>query len=581
MRAGLSGGADYLDMVIPALRNWAAAQEAQDAPREARTDDLAFIRAVMVDEESRAVVVDDFTRLFVSAFGDCFRARRHFSFSAPPGLGKSSLARMLTLRRIGQSPHLRSVVISADERDAQNSVSLCRQVVVSPQFRGVFPDVETDTERSMDSRGWKQGEWYLRTPGQRKDPTMQGVSSMPRRESMRVDMLLADDIVTEATHYGEMHERIVSAFFKTWVEGRLSNGGWCCYLQNVRGRNDLLHRLRTAPKFCSVWVGVNEAVNGMTVRAWNPPPDMEVVAHPERFGLTVREPALDEPRAVFEADMTLPARQGWTREQLLLIEAGAFMSLYRQRGHAPEDLMFPSWSKMKREPMTVARMLDIGESGGLPTMRAEDGFRFRISAGLDISGQTRRGMAFASVARDSLGRVVPMELWCRRCSLHETVVFIDESWNRGLRFEQLVVESNGVQSTIREAIRDLAKERRLEWADRVVSFVTGANKWDVQLGLPALDVWMQTETLVWPGLESSRGMAHCATWRSLEGHFQELTRDATRNTTPDELMAFWFATDGLRRLGMPGVRVAPSTGRLILGSGGVDANYVGGQIGAF
>ena len=108
---------------------------------------------------------------------------------------------------------------------------------------------------------------------------MQAIAAIPKGEAVRVDILLADDIVTESTCEGAVHERIVKAFHSTWIEGRLSNGGWCIYQQNVRRKGDLAHQLRTSPKFTSVWIALDSSCEALTVRVWNPPPRHGRSAH--------------------------------------------------------------------------------------------------------------------------------------------------------------------------------------------------------------------------------------------------------------------------------------------------------------
>lgn len=540
-----------------------------DAER-ARESALDYLQYLMTDDVGKPIVVDSFTRIFTQVWEDCLSQNKHLSLTAPPGLGKSSLARMLMLYSIGKANHLRTCVISADKSDASNAVNLCRSIVLSSGFRKVFPGIEPDIERSMDAKGWKMGEWSLKTKlGQRKDPTMRAWAAQPKGEAIRVDMLLADDVVTQKTFEGAVHERIVSAFHSTWIEGRLSNGGWCCYLQNVRGHNDLLHRLKQSPKFTSVWIGVTEDATQFFVKVWNPPRKFAIIDKAEEFGITPVETVdVENTPADFMGTFAFPERPEWTKERLDAIERRAYLTMYRLKGLDPTGLLIPAWHQRTQIDSTAAGLIGVQEIDGLPLLGDLDRHRLILSAGFDIAGQHRRGMAFWILAKDRNGDIFPLEFWQIKGGLEEVISRIDAAWNRGLRFSVLQVESNGVQTTIIDAIRALARRQSFDWQGRIVPFQTGSNKYDVQLGLPALDVEFQTGAIKWPSRMSQLGQrrdenatqrAIGEAWTLFETGIAHLTRDASKLTTPDGLMAFWFAHDGLRRSGFTSGDLRPKT----------------------
>lgn len=535
---------------------------------KARDNMLDYLQFVMTDDTGQPIKVDGFTRIFAQVWEDCISQKRHLSCTAPPGLGKSSLARMLMLNAIGKANHLRTCIISADKSDAANAVNLCRGIVLSHGFKEVFPQVEPDVERSMDAKGWKMGEWSLKTRGQRKDPTMRAWAARPQGEAIRVDLLLADDVVTQKNFEGKVHERLVDSFFKTWIEGRLSNGGWCCYLQNVRGNGDLLHRLKSASKFCSVWIGVTEDATKFFVKVWNPPHKFRIVSHPEEFGITPVDPELEQNPADFQGEFAFPDRPEWTKENLLEKDQASYNTMYRLKGLDPEGLLLPHWHTRERVDTTAAGLLGLQEINGLAVLGDMDRHRLLLSAGLDLSGAHRRGMAFWICAMDRAGNKYPLEHWVIKAGLEEVVSRIDEAWKRGLRFSVLNVENNGVQSTIMNVIKSLARLSQFEWQGRIVPFQTGSNKYDIQLGLPALDVEFQTGTYKWPDRMAQLGHRHGEShamkevgehWVLFETSVAHLTRDASRLTTPDGLMAFWFADDGFRRTGFNAKDTRPRT----------------------
>ena len=101
---------------------------------------------------------------------------------------------------------------------------------------------------------------------------------------------------------------------------------------------------------------------------------------------------------------------------------------------------------------------------------------------------------------------------------------INESWERGIHFAALYVETNGVQDVIKDAIREQAGADGYEWQDLVLPFTTGNNKWDSDLGVAALDVDFEQGTVVWPFAESTRTeWAHHAVWSAFETDVASLT----------------------------------------------------------
>jgi len=553
--AGCKSAQDILRSVLASDVLKAEASRFGVGVQEARSDPLNFLRYTTVDETNTPIKIDTFTRIFCEAWHACFKQGRHLSFTAPPGLGKSTLARMLILRHIGRNPVMRTVIISADEAEAKNAVSLCREIVLSNPYREVYPEVQPDISRTDAKRGWVKNEWYLVTSGQRKDPTMRSSSATPTAESKRVDLLLADDIVTEQNSEGVRHASVCNAFFKTWIEGRCKPAGWACYLQNIRNTTDLLHRLRHSPKFCSVWVTVTPSRERMCVRVWNPPHKLHFMEFPERYGLEVGE-ADDgtENPPVFYAEFALPDRQGWDTVSLSQIEPAAFRTLYLGRGNDPADLLFPSWSKRVTFNGTAEQALECGSMAGLPEFNHTHRLRYRMCGGVDISSSKRRGMAFFLLAVDSTGTIRPVEHWCIAGSVHSLVSGLNAAWARGLYWDVLYVENNGVQDVILDVVRVMAEREQIEWAGTILPYHTGKNKWDATLGLPSLDVDFANQKVVWPLQECRKQMAHARDWMEFETQMSILTKETTRESTPDGLMAYWFARSGLRNMIRPGRR---------------------------
>jgi hypothetical protein len=478
-------------------------------------------------------------------------------------LGKSSLARWLFLREIGRNPRLRTVVISADSTDASNSVSLCRQILLSPAYQQTFPEVKPDYERSMDARGWKMGEWFLRAAGQRKDPTMAAKACIPKGESMRVDLLLADDVMTRRTSEEPFRSQLTDSFFKTWIDGRLSNGGWCIYLQNVWNDQDLGHRLREHPGFCSLWIGINDSLDGLFVKVWHPPEGLRIAEQPQDFGLAPDAPDDTPPACQLRFTAKLPAhRVGLTPEALHQREPSSLVQLYQLRATKPSDLMLPSWDRRVSLPLTAPELLGVKEDRrGLPVMTYSDRMRFSLAAGLDLSSTKRKGSALWVLAKDAKGVIFPAEVHVGAWTVAEIVALFRDLEQRGIMPTIIYVENNGIQDLIVKALSSFAdKGEGDEWAKRVEPFVTGRNKSDPQVGLPALEADISQGVIHWPSLEATRDTLHARDWSAFDRVALTLPRHLLPQMTPDTIMGFWFARRALDRLGAPGRGIPPETG---------------------
>jgi hypothetical protein len=77
----------------------------------------------------------------------------------------------------------------------------------------------------------------------------------------------------------------------------------------------------------------------------------------------------------------------------------------------------------------------------------------------------------------------------------------------------------------------------LSWRYKVRAFVTGSNKWDPHLGLPAFDV----------KLGSCYTIPTMPEWAAFERSIATLNRETAKSKTPDILMASWFMDTGLDR----------------------------------
>lgn len=514
-----------------------------------------YLEAVARDEKGNRFALDTYSKVFVATLLVAEEEKMHVAHVSPPGLGKSTIARHYLLWRIGFDNQLRTVVISGDESSSTDAVSLCRQIVLTDSFKAIFPNAIPDYDRVTKEdqirgvRGWAKSSWFLQCVGQRKDPTMSAVAMIPHREDMRVDLLLADDIVTETIAASATESaKATRTFFNTWIEGRLSNSGArCIYLQNLRRKDDLAHIVRKDARFISLWVGVNPECDSMFVRIWNAPD--RLVSLLDRIAALTRVDASSG--ATAEWQFPLPIRgENWTQAGLLARNPNALRQLYKLVADSPDDMMFSSWASRKVLDGNAASVAGLQpDMLGFPTDKPIVRFQsLQVSAGLDLSSQGRDGCVLVILARLTDGTVMPLYTSRGKWNVARIVEELNAVWNMGLRWSILNVENNGVQDQIIEAIKLIGKDRACPWVYTVVPFATGRNKVDPTLGLPGIDVALQTGGIVWPGGESINGMRK-REWLRLESEFQDCPKYMQSGQTPDGVMAFWFAWRGLDRAG--------------------------------
>lgn len=503
-----------------------AAERAKAESARAREDFAAFVERVGCDNRGQRLQLDTFARIMVALLDGARREGRWLNVKTPPGLGKSVFARLFLAWLVGHDPTLTVGLIAGDDKAAEDGCGLCREIVLTSEYRGVFPNAIPDVERSRvkgkasDARGWRRDGWFLTAAGQRKDPTMGAYASVPKREDLSLNVLFADDLITERTANSVAEsERIEKAWWNTWVEGRLRPGGFAIYLQNHRLDGDLGDKIRKDRRFVSAYAGVTES-SRMFLRVWNP-----LARWPAIPGLEQVEPADD---ADVEWEFDLPSgRLGWNATELALKNRRAFDQLYRLRGAAPEDLMFPSWEKRR-------------------TVRSVDGFiAGRLDAtwvaGVDISGTGRAGNAVTLCARrggPDGGIVIGASERFRR--LEEAMEWLNRQWENGIRFQAVMVESNGVQVQVLDLLRTLAKGREWEWQRKMEPTLTGREKMDAS-GLPILETMLSRGEIVTAEDAECRGL-----WSDMATLRIETCRRAGK--TPDSVMSLWFAVRKLDRM---------------------------------
>jgi hypothetical protein len=502
------------------------------------------------DERGRMLPDSQYQRILLSTMEYCYKrpTKLHLAHMAPPGLGKSVLTRGFVCHSIGNNPSLKTAVISAELKIAARAVTRCRDIVGRRRFRLIFPDVIPDKTRNRNtpqkqydyeddessSMGWKVNEWYLRVPGsQSVDPTMSADAAIPTGEARRPDILIADDIMSRTVCGSTaIMENQIGAFHETWLNGRLSNNGWCVVTHNCWRSDDLLHQLRSDPRFLSLWVGVNDDNDRLFVRIWNAKSDMPLVEEPGLFDAQEVEP---EDGADIEFEIPFPEnRLEWSPEFIINRAKAApaiHRMLFKLQATSSDKMMLPHWSARKQPVEFPAQLIGCPETlDHIPILNPVLANRWLIIGGLDWSSRKRRGKALTFLAKDLESHVI-IPIFHSRVKtspdqpgrMQIVASSLTTVWNCGLHWVLLNAEDNAVQDELNDSLISLGVGE--EWTHTIQNFTTGK---------------LQMGQIVWPS-----GMARFnPDWAQLEREMQNLPREIKTGETPDGPMSFWFALCG-------------------------------------
>jgi hypothetical protein len=544
--------------ILKGLTEIVASRESGVSVDEARKSPTGFLSYVLQDQNGKPLYADDVTHLFADAFGHCYTAKKHLSVITMPGFGKTTLALGLVAREIGRNPKLRTVVVSADMDDSVNMVSLARAIVLQPTFKEVYPAVIPDVERSTDGRGWLKGSWFLRSTGMRKDPTMSAVAAVPKREAIRVDIGIFDDLITEKIansggHIGEgTAASIEKSFYNTWIEGRLRPSGWALYMQNVRRRDDLGHKLRSDPRFVSMWIGLTADHERLFVHLWNPTPDFPLLNNPEKYNaVSVPVAEISESAPHYRFELPLPQREGWEPDTLRAINPAAKRKLYFHRPDSSEDLLFPNWDNRIIHNATVPELFGVPvDDEGFPIFDNLGNMKYAFFGGLDISSTKRPGTCLTVFAREiSTGDIYPLFIDRGRWTTGDIARRLDRLWDNGVRFTSITVETNGVQDMIRHSLTRDPEYSGRGWVTAVKGqTTTAASKWGKLIGFPSFNAAFESGRVHFPDQEKNRSTAWAKHWATWESNFATATEDlAGSEYCPDDLMSGLFAFQGMQK----------------------------------
>lgn len=248
----------------------------------------------------------------------------------------------------------------------------------------------------------------------------------------------------------------------------------------------------------------------------------------------------------------------WSRDVYLRAEQRnrrAYRRGYEQDAMSDDELMFPSWTKV-RDSFRGMRITDL-----LGVSRAEWFRRWMRLAGVDLSNQHRAGNVIVTLAvekvvdLDARARAqLPRAMTSRRCPLevcwpeedtwtHPELVQQMNGANARWEWDRVFVESNAQQ----EQLIRWGETIGAPWTDRAEGFCTTVKKWDEYLGLPGIEVELSHGLWLIPYGEwegHDRG-CQCG-WCALDADMSTFTATGPAEGYGDKTMALYFAWEAAK-----------------------------------
>lgn len=416
--------------------------------------------------------------------------------------GKTSM--FLTGRllwRIGRNPSTRAIVVSENKEKAVKVLSqgIAKYILQSEELHEVFPDLVRNPDPTTP---WNQTKITVKRDGFIRDPTVQVVGAMRGSiQGARADFLALDDVVTRRTSGREEGRRELAGWVNEDLLGRVDPlRGEVLVTNTARCKGDLTNEL----------AGIAAKVGGYSARYGvfdkNNKPRCPWWSHEKVDNHFLS--ATEKQRQLFVQDMDdddAPFQMGWAQ---LAVNRGA-----------AEGVGLVYFLTDEERAMYL-------NAGGM------------IACGVDLAAKKKRPGArtvFTVLYVDIEGN--HQILWMDggqwdSPTIRDKILQIHERYRC-----PIYVESNGVQSYIREIIEEKAREKGIDV--KIESFHTGSNKHDPVFGVESIFTQMSQGRWIIP---ASNGQA--------EGYCKELISDmqAYRPSahSGDSLMSAWICKEGIR-----------------------------------
>ncbi len=420
------------------------------------------------------------------------RGEQYCGILAPWGHGKTENAVIgNTLNEIGQDVNKRIFIISNTDENAKARIeSITNYISNDVDFRYVYPNVYPS-----DVGSWSKHKIIVARDSRSKDGTVEAYGVMTSGVGGRCDMLVFDDPVDMRNSITNpaTREQVKANIENVWLS-RLTPEGFALYIATIWHQSDATSYMMKNPQWKFLVMKISE--------------DFESI----------------DCTSPFKGSYKIPLWKHWDKRQLIkrlgVIGTRAFNRGFRQQALSDEDRTFPNSESIFRKDVTK----DIINPEWPRIM------------GIDPFGQWV--ILFTIAVNPDNKRRFPVEIIRRKMDPATTVEEILACYRRH-NHQLIVCENNAAQ----EAIKQWAQEKAADVSLPIIPFTTGANKANIDFGLPSVDVEFSNGAWIVPyaGIDEFDSENVFNIWRA------ELLNHPLAETW-DTVMAMWFAREGARFL---------------------------------
>lgn len=411
---------------------------------------------------------------------------------APWGHGKTENAIIgNTLDEIGKNPNIRIFIISNTDDNAKARIeSITNYINNDHEYHAVYPHVVAG-----DHLSWTKHKIIVQRESKSKDGTVEAYGVSTSGVGGRCDLLLFDDPVDmrNAIMNPALREQVKQNIENVWLS-RLTPDGMAIYVATIWHQNDATSCMLKNTKWKFLVMKISE--------------DFESI----------------DCESPFKGKFKIPLWSYWNKDRLLnrlgVIGQRAFNRGFRQNALSDEDKTFPSADLIFRHDVDRASI---------------NKYWPRI-CGIDPFGQWV--VIYTIALNPQNNQRITVEIRRGKWQPRHTINEIVDVWHKH-KPQIMVVENNASQDAI------------LQWAHEVggldmpiFPFTTGAQKANIDFGLPSLEVEFANGAWMIPCQGVDFALDH---ENPIVIHKNELN-DHPVATTWDTVMAMWFAREGARFL---------------------------------
>lgn len=418
------------------------------------------------------------------------RGEQYCGILAPWGHGKTeNIIIGRTLNEIGQNQNIRIFIISNTDDNAKARIeSITNYIERDVDYHGIYPNV-----RPGDKSSWSKHKIVIDRTSQAKDGTVEAYGVLTSGVGGRCDLLLFDDVVDMRNAIINPAQRdVVSNNIENVWLSRLTPNGLAVYVATVWHQDDATSRMLKNKNWKFLVMKISE--------------DFESI----------------DCESPFKGKFKIPLWSYWSKPRLLnrlsVIGIRAFNRGFRQNALSDEDRTFPSSDRIFNHHV------------GIDTISQY----FPRICGIDPFGQNV--VIYTLALNPQNHQRITVEIRRGKWQPKQTIAEIIDVFYRHKPLI-MVVENNAAQDAI------------IQWAHEVggldlpiVPFTTGAQKANIDFGLPSLEVEFANGAWMTPCQGVDFSLDHN---NPIVVNYNELQNHPIASTW-DTVMAQWFAREGAR-----------------------------------